>query len=134
MARRAPLFLLPAIGFVLGAAIFIPQAFPDSRTGTAQLAQKRTETAGKVYAQVELRYKSGQAPLDSVYLWSARWHAAERGGGAAVAAAAHLKRMQALEGAVKSQVQSGMASSADALAAEYYRAEAELWVAEAAGK
>jgi outer membrane protein TolC len=63
-----------------------------------------------------------------------RWLEAQGGKGAGAGPLGdHLKRMQALEALAKSRYQTGMATAADTAAAEYFRAEAELWVAEAQG-
>lgn len=119
--------LILALGaFVLVAAAFIPTAQPSSK-----LARSRLDAAAKVYPVVSAQYGNGMQTIDSVYQWSERWFEADRAvNGNGSASQEHLKRMLALETLVKSRVQSGTASNADALAVTYYRAEAELWAAE----
>jgi hypothetical protein len=118
--------LLPIAAFLVAAAAFLPSAGSNPR-----LVQARLDAAAKVYPAVRARYDTGAGDLDAVYTWSTRWFEAERAvGGGAAAAQAHLQRMKALEAAVAARVQSGNATSADALAAGYYRAEAEVWAAQ----
>jgi len=121
--------LLPIGAFLLVAAAFLPSAQPSSR-----LAKSRLDAAAKVYPVVSAQYGAGTQTVDSVYQWSERWLQAERAvNGNGQASQEHYKRMMALEALVKSRVQAGAASNADALAVAYFRAEAELWAVEARG-
>jgi hypothetical protein len=120
--------LLPIGAFLLAAAAFIPTAQPSTR-----LAKSRLDAAAKVYPVVSAQYGAGTQTVESVYQWSERWYQADRAvNGNGQASQEHYKRMQALDALVKSRVQSGVASNADALAVAYFRAEAELWASEPA--
>lgn len=125
-------FRLPALAFALVAAFLMGRAW--SGPSTSQLAVARIDKASKAYAAHEALQKSGRASPETVYAWSVRWFEAQGGPkGNATAADDHLKRMQDLESAVKTQFQSGLVTAADVAGVAYYRAEAELWSAEAHG-
>jgi hypothetical protein len=96
-------------------------------TAVSPLVKARTDTAARAYAMVEARYKSGTADIESVYRWSVRWLDAQRDAAPKPAAQDHLKRMQTLEAAAKARVSSGIAPADEAVAAEYFKAEAALW-------
>ena len=126
MQRRCAVVSLCA---ALGLAVFVRSA----RSGPAPTSWEKTrsDAAQKAYAQHRAQLDIGGSKPESVHLWSTRWADAE---GANVAAVdAHLLRMKQLELAVEKQVKAGTASTADAAAAVYYRAEAELWSARAHG-
>ena len=126
-------FAIPAVVFAIAASISLA-AWSAGGPSRAQLAEARVDAASKAFVAYEAAHRSGTAPADSVYAWSVRWLDAQGGVKAGPGPAdEHLKRMQGLEGAVKSKVQAGMAGQADAAAAAYYRAEAELWAADARG-
>jgi hypothetical protein len=102
-------------------------------------AQERIDAAGKTFQMVEKRWEMGSALLDEVYLWSVRWLTAQRDATTdkqtlADVADSHLKRMQAVEEHVGKMVAAGIAPMSDQTAAEYFRAEAEMWSAQAHGK
>lgn len=126
-------FAIPAAVFAIAASVSLA-AWSAAGSSRAQLAQARVDAASKAFAAYESAHRVGTAPADSVYTWSVRWLDAQGGVKAGAGPAdEHLKRMQGLEGAVKTKAQAGMASQADAAAAAYYRAEAELWAADAHG-
>jgi hypothetical protein len=127
-------FTAPAIALALAASFSLGAAWSGSAPSTAQLTQERIDAASKAFTQYEAQYKSGRTAVETVYVWSARWYDAQGGRKAGAGPANdHLKRMQALEATVKTNQQAGMASGADAAAAAYYRAEADLWAVEARG-
>jgi multidrug resistance efflux pump len=71
---------------------------------------------------------------EDVYTWSVRWLNAERGWiidakYRKAALESHLKRMKALQLRVAEMHKSGVAPLLDVTAAEFYRAEAEVWLA-----
>jgi hypothetical protein len=126
--------LAPAIALALAASFSLGAAWSGASPSTTQLTQERVDAASKAFTQYEAQYKSGMTAVESVYVWSVRWHDAQGGKKAGAGPASdHLKRMQALEATVTSRQKAGMASGADAAAAAYYRAEAELWAVEARG-
>jgi hypothetical protein len=102
-------------------------AFAD--TAVSPLQRARADSAAKAFALVEARYKSGSADIEAVYRWSVRWYEAQRESQPKPAAQDHLKRMQALETTAKARAASGVAPADEAVAAEYFRAEAALWAA-----
>lgn len=93
------------------------------------LSRARIDAAKAAFDAFKAAHAAGTGALDPVYLFSLRWLAAELEGGAAKskAHAEHLARMAALASAVKAREQSGLAPRTDALAAAYYRVEAEVW-------
>ena len=99
------------------------------------LAQKRADAARSAYTAVEADWRSGRVPLDTVYQWSVRWYASQRaaGGSGSAAATEHLKRMQGIEQVVNVRYQMGTSPASEKAQAAFYRAEAELFAAEAAG-
>ena len=126
-----------ALALVLALAVAAPPHraahAADAKAKTvAKLAQARLDAASTAYAAVKVQLQSGRATPEAAYQWSVRWFQAQRdlplkGKALATAASDHLARMQDLETAVTQQVQAGSATTADAYAAAYYRAEAELW-------
>ena len=109
--------------FLGGTAAMTGQAWTAGRT-LNKLQQARTVAATRAFALHAARYKAGQGTLDAVYRWSLRWRLSGPG---RKADAAHLVRMKKLATGVKVKHSAGMASAADAAAARYYIAEAELW-------
>ncbi len=107
----------------------VTPAFADASAATATLVKARTDSAAKAYAAAEARYKAGAGDIENVYRWSVRWLESQRDSAAKPAAQDHLKRMQALETAAKARASSGMATADEATAAEYFRAEAQVWAA-----
>jgi hypothetical protein len=97
----------------------------DSMVGVAEAATPPTkiQAAQQAFKIFEASYRSGSAPIESVYLWSKRWLDAERGPNRQ-AAKNHLRRMQALDAEAKKRVESGQATQADSAACAFYLAEA----------
>ncbi len=104
------------------------------------LAQKAYETADKSFGEVK---RIGAVNVlvtkpEEVYSWSVRWLHAERdlnpkGADHVAALEGHLKRMTQLEKKVKNLVPSLLPEPAE-FEAEWYRLEAELWLAQAKAK
>lgn len=115
------------VAVVLGAA---------TAADTADLMKTKVATA-KVTFEVTVRAVSeGKADAEKVYLWSRRWMEARRDGSdkpadRAAAAEAHRDRMKELRKTAESQYNTGKTTPADVLAADFYVAEAELWLAQA---
>jgi hypothetical protein len=96
--------------------------------------QARETAASAAFSGFEAQYKVGKTTADAVYLWSVRWLESEKKTKTALSAAqSHLTRMRSLQTAVKANVATGLATSAEEKAAAYYVAEAEVWVADAGG-
>jgi hypothetical protein len=126
---------------------FVPvvAAAPAPPEGKAppELLKAQRDAARKTYEMSAQCYAEGVPPGDAekCYLWSRRWLDAERqlaGDGDADRAAvvAHLDRMKHLEEMTRKLLRVGAKSVTvvDAAAAAFYRAEAEVWVAQAKGK
>jgi hypothetical protein len=134
---------LTALILVLAAT---PVALPGlARAGEGEAAanaKARLEAARKVYEGYLDRYKRGEPqPLNAelLYRWSRRWLEAQqelatKKEGKVAAAEAHLTRMRGLEKYLRSAHKSGVAATFDVAGAEFYRLEAERWVAQGKGK
>jgi hypothetical protein len=126
---------------ILGVAVL---ASPGRGDDTAAAnARARLEAARKTYEGMLARHRvDARAGLgaEDFYRWSRRWMEAERDLAdkpeARVAAAqAHLDRMTKWEDMVKrAQAQGGFLAPYEATAAEFYRLEAEHWLAQAKAK
>jgi hypothetical protein len=112
----------------------------------SELAKARAEAAGKACDAVAQAYVQGKGDEEDVYRWSLRCLEADRkradGKAARVAAAeAHLERMKDLEKAAsfriinkandREDLRPFLPVNAGPAVARYFRAEAEVWVAEA---
>jgi hypothetical protein len=101
-------------------------------------AKARAAAARKVYEHLLERYKldpNFQNEPERSYLWSRRWMEAERQAagtkaGRVAAVEGHLERMKKWEKVFKEGVERGIFSPGDVAAAEFYRLEAEGWLAE----
>jgi RND family efflux transporter MFP subunit len=108
------------------------------------LAKARLEAAGKAYEvalqSLQQTKKTGAliillAKPEEVYTWSIRWLNAQREASGnkddrVAALEAHVKRMKDLQQRVTEMVRSGLLSALDASAVGFYRAEADLWLAQ----
>jgi|SRR5579884_1544654 len=114
------------------AAAWTGRADPE----TAELARQKRDAARKTYEVTWTNYLEGRVPEELVYRWSKRWLRAEEALSARpddriAARTAHLQRMIELERLVR-RLQPLRQVTVDVVSAvEYYRAEAELWLAEA---
>jgi hypothetical protein len=108
------------------------------------LAKTRTDAARRAYDEAMKLLKqvrvSGEFLIPEgkpgdVYSWSVRWLNAQRDMGSEkadqiAALEDHLKRMKALQQLVSGLSKTPVVSPLDSLAAEYYRAESEFWLAQ----
>jgi hypothetical protein len=114
------------------------QALPALRKARLDQARKSYEEAMQASQQTR-RVGDTVLPLaraEDVYLWSVRWLDAERGMSdrkedRVAALEAHLKRMKELRQRVTVMAEGGLVPGLDVRAAEFYQAEAELWLAQA---
>jgi hypothetical protein len=114
-------------------------AAPVSRPKIAPaLLKARLDAASETYrlasASWEQRVKGVSA--DNVYLWSVRWLEAQRAvsvqkADRVAACEAHLARMKKLAEMVDKVVQAGGLQGFQAFGTKFFRAEAEVWLAEA---
>jgi hypothetical protein len=105
-------------------------------------AQARLEAARKVYNGMLERQKVDpgfQTSFETLNLWSRRWLEAQRElsdkkEDRITAAADHLERMKKLQDLVTRMIKTGVVNRYEAAAGDFYRLEAEHWLAEARGK
>ncbi len=120
----------------LAIAAFVMFVAMPAFAQNATLAQQKADAALRVLTIETARYSAGQATVDEVGTWAARWYQARRDSGltgAALVAAAQewVDKMKSFEQVVKSHVQSGLATTADSDKATFYRLEAEIALAKA---
>ncbi len=126
-------------GLVLAALSFAPAPANEPDT-IASLGQARHQAAVKQYEETWSYYQQARIDSYQVYVWSklildARNDMAAKPGEHLAALEDHLNRMKKLEQLIKKIRRIGFGRSYDVGAAEYYRLEAELWLARAkAGK
>ncbi len=126
------------IGLLLGLVLSAPVQADDQARANAQ---GRLEAARQVYAGIIKNYEAGQVGLDfeKLYWWSRRWREAQhdlsdKKEDRIAAAQAHLERMRKLEGWVKESRKKGFLTLVEVAAQEFYRLEAEQWLAREKGK
>jgi RNA polymerase sigma factor (sigma-70 family) len=127
---------------------------PPGQAGTLEGQKKaQARAAAQAYEAVKEHYQAGAVDEERVYQWSLRWLKAQQetspGPASTVAAReAHLERMKELVTLAKNRasrspeggrggevvVRGMLVRDAGSASAEYYRAEAELWLAEAKDK
>jgi hypothetical protein len=105
-------------------------------TTLSRLAKERRDAARKTYRTTWANYRDGFAGEEQVYRWSKRWLEAERQADPRpdrqlAALRDHWERMRQMEKTVKSLQQARAITTDRVTAAEYYRAEAEMWLLEA---
>jgi hypothetical protein len=122
---------------------YLPAAARAGDQATVANAKARLKAAQKVYKGILERHKESPKAeplnLEKLHRWSRRWMDAQSDLSAAkknwlAAIKAHLARMQGLEKTVKEILKGGAASELapyQAAQAEYYRLEAEQWLARA---
>jgi RND family efflux transporter MFP subunit len=119
-----------------------PEEPPAKEGGDVKkLTQARLEAARKTYEMLLQRYKNATDRLDTekMYQWSRRWMEAGRDLASkqderVAAVQAHLDRMKDLERLATALSKAGQGLMSDVSAAEFYRTEAELWLAREKGK
>jgi hypothetical protein len=126
----------------MGAAILLVLAFNLAAQQTTPLAttlRARATAAQKVVAQLEESMDQGFRPesAETIYVWSVRRLEAERAADPTRDVAileTHLALMRKLAERVEALVESLRLPSWEAAATEFYRAEAEAWLAQAKAK
>jgi multidrug efflux pump subunit AcrA (membrane-fusion protein) len=101
------------------------------------LARARREAAEKVYGALLKQRQLGLAGADAeqFYLWSRRWLEAQRDASGTkeerlAALEAHLQRMTDVQKVAAQLAKAGQAPTWQGAAADFYRTEAELWLAQ----
>lgn len=105
----------------------------------SKLGKERFRAAENQYDIVWSYYQQNRIEIYQVYFWSrlmldARRDLGETAADRAAALKAHLERMKKLEDLVIKVRRLGFGRGYDVGASEYYRLEAEYWVARDAGK
>jgi len=99
-------------------------------------AATKVKTARAAHEATFEAFRSGKADADKVYLWSRRWMEAQRDQGGkkadpATAIKDHLARMKVLRRFALERYKAGQTTPADVLGADFYIAEAEVWLTQA---
>lgn len=134
MARSNQWRLL-LVGLALSGVSLAPAA-PDAGPDLTPLAQARYQAAVRQFEETWAYYQQARIDSYQVYVWSrlildARRDLAVRPAEALTALEEHLDRMKKLESLIKKVRRLGFGRSYDVGASEYYRLEAELWLARA---
>jgi hypothetical protein len=112
------------------------EADPAPAPVSTRLAKQLRDAARTTYETTWTNYREGRVPGELVYRWSRRWLKAERQlsdkpADQLAAFQAHRDRMQKLEALVERVHRAGQTTVDEVSAAEYYRVEADLWLAQA---
>src|SRR4051794_5960 len=127
---------LLALGLALAALSFAPAAQEKKIADRRPLAEVRRDAARKQFELIWQFYQQNRVDTFDVYLWSrllldARRASSARAADRVAACAEHLDHMRKLETLVKKIRRLGFGRSNDVGASEYWRIEAECWLAEA---
>ena len=133
MPWRSPLIMLVAGAVLLGATG--SEATGQKSVSTRKLAEERVSAARNAYEAVWARFKPfdlSKGDGEDVYRWSRRWMEAERKMAKSeaervAAVQGHADRMKKLEQEVQMYAR-GTIPFQQLAAAQFYRAEAELWL------
>ncbi|MFO0889167.1 MAG: hypothetical protein U0790_08510 [Isosphaeraceae bacterium] len=112
------------------------QEKPAPQPSIASLAERRQRAAAKQFDLVWQYHRQDRVDTFDVYLWSrllldSRRELASKPADRIAACQEHLDRMKDLEALVKKIRRLGFGRSNDVGASEYWRIEAETWLAEA---
>ena len=114
----------------------IPPPPPAPPQDPASLADIRAQAGVKAFDLAWLYYSENRIDSEKVYRWSRRLLEAQRDAaddkpGHVVACEAHLERIKKLEAKIRRIRRIGFGDSLDVLEVDYYRKEADLWLARA---
>jgi hypothetical protein len=120
-------------GLSLAVISFAPAA-PVDQPRLAALAEARLQAALKNYEETWVYYQQARIDSYQVYVWSklildCRREMTEDPARRLTALEDHLDRMKKLEALIKKVRRLGFGRSYDVGASEYYRLEAEVWLA-----
>lgn len=138
---RARLLALSGLilGLVLSSWLWAAQEQPPPKV-SAELAKAKVEAAKRTYDYSVRDNKEGRfLSVEMVYRWSRRWLEAEREynnkPAARVAAYRdHLERMRDLEKITRERFRARFIQIEEVTATEFYKVEAQIWLAEAEPK
>jgi hypothetical protein len=114
-------------------------ADPDPAALIAKLAVQKRDAARRTYEVSWANYRDRATSQENVYRWSLRWLEAERQvsdkpADEVAACKGHLERMKDLESLIHRLQQAGLTTIDEVSAAEYCRAEADIWLLQAKAK
>ena len=123
-------------GLLLAGASVAPVPQGQEARKQAPLAEARYNAALKQFDLIWQYYQQSRVQSFDVYVWSrllidARKGVSDRPDKQIAAFEEHLDRMKKLEALIKKVRRLGFLRSSDVGASEYYRIEAECWLAEA---
>ena len=109
---------------------------PAAPQDPASLADIRAQAGAKAFDLTWLYYSEKRVDSEKVYRWSRRLLEAQRDAaddkpGHVAACEAHLERIEKLEAKIRRIRRIGFGDSLDVLEVDYYRKEADLWLAQA---
>jgi len=135
MRRRSLWLGLAAIGASLAPAPQNPPP-PQPPQDPAALADVRAEAGAKAFDMAWLYYSENRVDSEKVYRWSRRLLEARRDAsvdksGHVAACEAHLERIKKLEAKIRRIRKIGFGDSLDVIEVDYYRKEADFWLAQA---
>jgi hypothetical protein len=124
------------LGLALAGLSFAPAPPGAPRKDDKALAEARYQAALRQYDETWAYYQQARIDSYQVYVWSrlvldSRRDMGETPADRLVALEEHLTRMRKLEELIRRIRKLGFGRSYDVGASEYYRLEAELWVARA---
>jgi hypothetical protein len=105
----------------------------------ASLSERRLRAASKQFDLIWGYYRQSRVSVLDVYIWSrllldAQREADRTPAGRIEACSQHLERMKRLDALLQRVKRFGFIYSSDLGSAEYFRVEAEYWLAEARGR
>jgi hypothetical protein len=111
------------------------QAAAQAQAAPLSLADVRVQAGIKAYDLAWLYYSENRVDSEKVYRWSRRLLEAQRDAatdkaGLIAACEAHLDRIKKLEFKIRRIRRLGFGDSLDVLEVDYYRKEADFWLAE----
>ncbi len=138
-AVKPLLCVLTLLAGILTAAPLWAEPDQDRAAQVTKLATQRRDAARKTYEVWWANYREGRAPAEVLYRWSYRWLQADRQlnpkpADQVAAYQGHWERMRDLDRVVRRLQRAGIITIDEVSSAEYYLAEAELWLLEAKGK
>jgi hypothetical protein len=122
--------ILTGLSFAPAPALDVPQGPSNLKS----LSEGRLQAAIKQYDETWAYYQQARIDSYQVYVWSklileCRRDMAEKPADRLAALDEHLTRMKKLESLIKKVRRLGFGRSYDVGASEYYRLEAEYWIA-----
>ena len=136
MTRRSLHLGLLTLAAALAPAPQEPPPPPAAPQDPSALADIRARAGIKAYDLAWLYYSENRVDSEKVYRWSRRLLEAQRDAsidkaGHVAACEAHLERIKKLEAKIRRIRRIGFGDSLDVLEVDYYRKEADFWLAQA---